>query len=161
MKLTVYAMVSLTHVKTDAEKDEIREILRWLEVDCEVELLRWAFDTDTWTPKPVDNIFVYDNTRVLSADFGFALYLSNDGSDGRGGEVIDRIKSGKPFRLFAREGVKVSRYQADCMTHHGKTIDAFKSIEDLKLRILAALTEVKANDGQLVLFEPTAAAAVA
>lgn len=161
MKLTVYAMVSLTHVKTDAEKDEIREILRWLEVDCEVELLRWAFDTDTWAPKPVDNIFVYDNTRVLSADFGFALYLSNDGSDGRGGEVIDRIKSGKPFSLFAREGVKVSRYQADCMKHYGKSISVFRTLDDLKAQILAALKEVKADGGQLALFEPPVVAAVA
>lgn len=158
MQTTVYMMVSLTHVKTDAEKDEIRELIRWLEDDADVALLRWAFDTETWTPKPVDNIFVYDNTRVMSADLGIALYLSNDGSDGRGGEVIDRIKSGKPFRLFAREGVNVSRYPADCLTHHGGSIDRFTSLKDLKTQIHAALKSIEASNDQLALFEQVAVA---
>jgi hypothetical protein len=70
------------------------------------------------------------------------MYLTNEGSDGRGGEVVNRFHSGKPLLAFAKRGVKVSRYPADCMKGIGVTIQTFDSFEDMRSSIQTALDEI-------------------
>ena len=137
--ITLYVAVSLTHVKTEQERQEIRDFLKWLEVTFHVRILTWAFDLDTWTPLPVDDIYEYDTKKVLAADMMIVLYLSNDGSDGRGGEVVNRTNSGKPILAFAREGVKVSRYSADRLKGVGSGIKTFRTFTDMEDSINRAL----------------------
>lgn len=139
---TVYVALSLTHVKTDTEKGEIRSFLKWLEITFNVKILLWAFDTDTWLPKEVGNIYKFDSDRVLSADLMIVLYLSNEGSDGRGGEVVLRTTNQKPIVAFAKEGVRVSRYPGDCLKMHGTEIVIFKTFDDMEPTIRKALESI-------------------
>ena len=137
---TVYVATSLTHVKTDAEKKELRDFLAWLVTEFNIKLLKWAFDTDTWSPEPVENIYEYDTNMVKEADLVIALYLSDAGSDGRGGEVVNRIEvAKKPIRSFAKEGVRVSRYPADCFKKHHVPIQTFKDFKEMAPAIREAL----------------------
>lgn len=143
MKTTVYVALSLTHVRTDEEKDMVRRFLPWLEQTFDITLLRWAFDLDTWTPKPVADIYEYDTSRVMNADLMIALYLTNEGSDGRGGEVVNRVeRSGKAVIAFAKQGIKVSRYSSDCLKKVGANVMAFNSFEDMMPAIKAALADI-------------------
>lgn len=146
MTKTVYVATSLTHVKTEAEKDELRAMLKWIVAEFDITLLKWAFDVDTWTPEPVDNIYDYDTERVRGADLVIVLYFSNDGSDGRGGEVVNRLEvAKKPVIVFAKEGVRVSRYPGDCFKKFGIPVQTFKDVEDMRPSIWNNLTMIDAD----------------
>lgn len=140
---TVYVALSLTHVKTEAEKDEIRSFLRWLEVSFNIELLMWAFDVETWQPLLVENIYNHDSEKVALADLMIILYLSNDGSDGRGGEMVQRIYARRPMIAFAREEVRISRFPLDCLRHFNIPLVRFTDFRDLYLEIKKALDALK------------------
>ncbi|HVU06439.1 MAG TPA: hypothetical protein VHE10_01455 [Candidatus Paceibacterota bacterium] len=144
-KLKVYVALSLTHVKTEAEKDEVRAFMKWLPATFDVEILKWAFDLERWEPQPVADIYAYDTERVKAADLMIVLYLSNDGSDGRGGEVVNRVENGggKPVLGFAREGVRVSRYAADCLKGAGTPIRTFKEFSETGPAISEALDRLR------------------
>lgn len=140
---TVYIAVSLTHVKTEEEKCQMRAFLAWIEEAFDVELLRWAFDTEKWLPLPVDNIYDYDTERVKEADLMIALYLSNDGSDGRGGEVVNRLEvARKPVLALVKKGVRVSRYSTDCLEKHRMPIVEFEKLVDAEPAIRDALSRI-------------------
>jgi hypothetical protein len=66
---TVYLALPLTQIKTDAEKNEIRNLIRWFRDNFDVEILKWAFNTDTWTPEPVENIFDFDTEESIASGF--------------------------------------------------------------------------------------------
>jgi len=140
-KPTVYVALSMTHVRTEDERNEVRALLPWIERTFEITLLRWAFNIQTWTPEPVDDIYEFDTQMVLSADLVIVLYLTNDGSDGRGGEVVNRVeRSGKPVIAFRKQHVKVSRYASDCLKKVGTEILPFETFEDMRLSISSALS---------------------
>jgi hypothetical protein len=141
---TVYIAISLTHVKTEQEKDEVRAFLKWLEVTFDISILTWAFDVERWEAKPVDNIYDFDTDRVKSADLMIALYLSNDGSDGRGGEVINRVEvAKKPILAFSKQGVRVSRYPVDCLKKIGVGVIPFSTFDDMAMPIQEALNRIR------------------
>lgn len=139
MKKTVYLALPLTHVKTDSEKDEIRRLILWFKETFDVEILKWALNTDSWLPEPVENIFDYDTERVLRADLVIVFYPENEGSDGRGGEVVLRLQTGKPILAFKKRGVRVSRYPSDCLKKHGVLIEEYDKIEDVEKSVRMAL----------------------
>jgi hypothetical protein len=140
---TVYIALSLTHVKTDAEKDTVRTFLKWFEKRFNVKILLWAFDVDKWTPKPVANIFEFDTERVLSADLAIFLYLTSDGSDGRGGELVTRVLARKPTLAFMKEGVKENRYVKDCLETIGVKPISFWEFEDIAPAVEDALSRIE------------------
>ncbi len=147
-KKKVYVALSLTHVKTDEEKDQVRAYLHWLVTTFDIELLPWAFDTVKWQPIPVPNIYVYDTEKVMAADLVIILYLTNEGSDGRGGEAVNRIEvAKKPVIAFAKHGVTVSGYPAGLFRREGIDIERFSTFEDMRYLIQTML-----NPPQLLLF---------
>ncbi len=77
-----------------------------------------------------------------SSELMIVIYLSSEGSDGRGGEVIRRTMRGEPILAFKKEGVKVSRYVADCLKEAGAKIEVFATFEDMEPSIRAALAQV-------------------
>jgi hypothetical protein len=149
MKPTVYVALSLSHVRTDEEKDAVKRFLSWLETTFDITLLRWAFNTETWTPEPVADIYEFDTEKVLGSDLMIALYLTNEGSDGRGGEVVNRVeRSDKAVVAFAKQGVRVSRYASDCLKKVGANIMSFNDFDDMKPAIKAALADVTPREVQ-------------
>ena len=144
-KLSVYVIISLTHVKTDEEKQKIRHIISWIRDSFNVELLTWAFDIDLWQPKPVENIYLFDKQRALSADLAIIFFLSSDGSDGRGGEIVLRAENGLPMLACAHHGIKISRFPSDCLKLAGVEITPFKEVEELQELIRKALEKVLAD----------------
>jgi hypothetical protein len=152
-------MISLTHIKDEETRNKIRGLIRFLESMPDIELLRWAFDLDTWMPKPVENVFRYDNAFTVGADLGIAIYLTGDGSDGRGDEVGSRVRSGRPMIAFRAEGVRPNKYVDDMLKHFEyPPVQSFTTFVDLESQIRKALKEVS-NSEQLVLFEQSVAAA--
>jgi hypothetical protein len=139
---TLYIAISLTHVKTEEDRDEIRALLKWLEQRFEVRILKWAFNVDTWTPMPVPNVYEFDTELVLRADLALFFYLTNEGSDGRGGELVTRTKAGKPLLAFIKEGVKENRYVTGCLEKAGTQPIRFRTIDDLERPIALALSKV-------------------
>lgn len=156
VKKTVYVALSLTHVRTEAEKEEIREFFRWLEKwlkeRFDVELLQWAFDLEKWKSKPVANIFQYDTMQVTAAGLLVALYLSSEGSDGRGGEVAVRISHHLPTIAFKRKGVTVSNYARDCLGSIRVNISEIEKLTDIESALRATLIANKIPE-----LEPVAA----
>ncbi len=136
----VYVAVSLTHVKTDEEKQMLRDFLTWLPKTFRVRVLQWAFNVHTWQPIQVDNIYEFDTQQVKEADLVIALYLQNEGSDGRGGEIVNRHTVQKPLVVCARNGVTVSRYVTDSLKP-GEGVYRFSEFTELKEVISCALTE--------------------
>ena len=82
MKKTVYPMISLTHIKDEETRNKIRGLIRFLESMPDIELLRWAFDLDTWMPKPVENVFRYDNAFTVGG--GTRGYAPDVSAEARG-----------------------------------------------------------------------------
>lgn len=139
---TVYLALPLMHVNKESERDEIRHLIRWFKETFDVEVLKWAFNTDTWTPGPVENIFDYDTEKVLRADLVIVFYPESGGSDGRGGEVVLRVQTGKPILAFKKRGVKVSRYPTDCLKNYGVTIEEYDKFEDIEKTVRKKLLAI-------------------
>lgn len=119
---SIYASVSLTHVKTDKEKDEVRALIPWLAETFDATVAKWAFNLDKWTPLPCDDINKFDNDGMDASQLMVVVYLTNEGSDGRGGEVIRRMERGELLLAFKMKGVKVSPYIVDGLKRNGITI---------------------------------------
>jgi hypothetical protein len=152
MKHTVYLMLSLTHIKDGETRKEILNLVRRLEASTKIELLPWAFDLDTWKPKPVPSVFLHDFGHNMKAKLGVALYLTSDGSDGRGDEVATRARSRKPMIALRKEGVRPNAYVDDMLRHfEADPIQTFSTIDEIEERIVAALKEL---DQQLSFFDP-------
>lgn len=141
-KPSVYIALSLTHLKTKKDKNWVRRLMKWFEESFDVELFAWAFDLELWKPKPVADIYEFDTARVRKADLMIVMYLSNDGSDGRGGEVVNRSLFGGPMLAFALADVKVSRYPVDCLRSVGVDIVRIQVLEDMRPYVTAALERI-------------------
>lgn len=77
----------------------------------------------------------------MRADLLIVFYPENEGSDGRGGEVVLRVQAGKPILAFKKRGVKVSRYPTDCLKKHGVTIEEYDKFEDVEKTVRKALNQ--------------------
>ncbi len=153
MKKTVYVIIPLTQVNTIDGMNMVKKILQWITDKFDVEILMWAFDLQTWTPKAVPNIYEYDKNLVLKADLAIAFFLNLEGSDGRGGEIVLRTEAQKPILAFAYNGVKVSRFVSDCLVRAGAEIQPFEVIEDTFQYIKMALDAIPTNVAEQVEFK--------
>jgi hypothetical protein len=151
--LRLYIMISLTHVYEEADRNEIRGLMGRLNKRPDIEILPWAFNLETWMPIPVPSVHRHDQTQLAAAHVGIAIYPTNNGSDGRGDEVAVRVRSGRPFAAFIKEGVRRNQYVVDLLKDYGceplKTYSTYPQLEELINEVLKTVPV----DNQLVLFE--------
>ena len=141
-KPKVYIALSLSHVKSEEEKQTVRDILAWLASRFNIDLLQWAFDVVTWQPRPVENIYIFDRSQMFLADLVIVLFLSSDGSDGRGAELVLRCEAGLPIIAAAKEGVKISRFPLDCLQDFGVEVIRFEAFQELGPLIDSTLARI-------------------
>lgn len=145
MKKTIYVAIPLTHVSTEEERNEIRTILNWIKTDFpETELLQWAFDPESWTPKGVPNIYDFDRRQIMKADLAIFFYLRSEGSDGRGGEGVLRTElcPERPIIAAKLPGVRMSRFVEDCLKLKGVPVTEFRTLDELTPLVREALKGV-------------------
>lgn len=129
-KPLLYLATSLTHVP-ESDRPEIVQLVDKLH--GETRFLQWAFDPKTWTPRKVDNIYLFDTAMVRYADFVAGVYWSSAGSDGRGAELLLRASEmgGRGMRIYIREGVQITPFVTCMANHHGISIKSFKTVQEL------------------------------
>jgi len=129
---TIYPSVSLTHVKTDEEKNMVRTLIKWLGSTFNASVSRWAFDLEKWKPIACSDINEFDNSAMDASELMIVFYFTNDGSDGRGGEIIRRLERGGAFLAFKKKGLKVSRYIVDGLRKKGIEIVEFEEFTEIE-----------------------------
>lgn len=150
MKKTVYVIIALTHVKTEEQRQLVRDILRWLEEKFDVEILTWAFDVEAWQPKPVENVYEFDRRLALWADLAIVFFLNGEGSDGRGGEIFLRVEYKKPIIAFAIPGTSISTFSRHALEKSAsQPIHPFVDFEGIYSIVAEALERVDVSDDML------------
>lgn len=109
----VYMVTSLSGDTPSNERDFIRGVVNYL--GDNVNLLPWCFDLEKWEPIPVINVADYDMTQIMFADFVVGVYNSSLGCDGRGALLCHQsiIDPEKRVRIYARNGIRISRFMND------------------------------------------------
>ena len=147
--------MSLSGVKLDRERDEIRQLLKIVSSILDVKLLKWAFDVEKWKPESVENVFEYDALRLLSADLAVFLFWNNIGSDGRGGELILRLLSGKPTIIVQRSGAFMGRFPYDAITKDfGLPIKTTNNLAHFERMLQQEIEELRKNPESFVYKQP-------
>jgi hypothetical protein len=144
--IKLYLAMSLSGVTSEQERQEIRQLLVAASSIPGVQFLKWAFDVEKWGSEPVNNIFEYDTIRLLEADLAVFIWWNSVGSDGRGGELIARLLSGRPTIIVRQKGVFMSRF-----SHHGidksfvLPIETVDNVEHFKLMLWRKVWELRNN----------------
>jgi hypothetical protein len=133
----VYLATSLTHVPVE-ERPQICELVRYLKEHT--KFLQWAFDPETWTPKPVRNICGFHLALVTKlADYVAGVFWSSAGSDGRGAELLERAKNVgvHGMGIYVLDGVKITPFITEMIKMYTlREIRTFKNINELGGMIL-------------------------